>query len=132
MPKQSQPLPQLVTVQIVPLKLMHPHSTFTIAQLLMSLFPTCSKSRNTPTRARSGFYQKGCCLFQLGVASRCADVFEELGLELQTVSSSSHLLIFFSEFVEVCECIIYDASLCLVTKNANGLLEAEAYPLRSS
>lgn len=95
-------------------------------------FSNIFKSRNTPTRARSGFYQKGCCLFQLSVASRCADVFEELGLELQTVSSSSHLLIFFSEFVEVCECIIYDASLCLVTMNANGLLEAEAHPLRSS
>lgn len=41
-------------------------------------------------------------------------------------------LFFFSEFFEVCECIIYDASLCRVTMNANGLLEAEAYPLRST
>lgn len=39
---------------------------------------------------------------------------------------------FFSELFEVYECIIYDASLCLVTMNANGLLEAEAYPLRST
>lgn len=80
---------------IIPLKPMDPHSIFTIAQLFMFLVPTCSKSRNRPTRARSGFYQKGCCLFQLSVANWCADVFEELGLELQTVSSSSHLLIFF-------------------------------------
>lgn len=113
-------------VQIVPLKLMDPHSIFTIAQLLVYLFPTCSKSRNTPTRARSGFYEKACGLFQLSVANCWADVFEELDLELQTVSPSSHLLLFSSDFFEVCECVIYDASLCLVTMNANLLLEAEA------
>lgn len=58
-----------------------------------------------------------------------ADVFEELGLKLEAVSSSSHLLIFLTELFEVCACIIHDASLCLVTMNANGLLVA-VYPLR--
>lgn len=87
------------------------------------------KSKNTPKGARSGFYQKGWCLFQFGVENFSADVFEELGLKLEAVSSSSHLLIFLTELFEVCACIIHDASLCLVTMNANGLLVA-VYPLR--
>lgn len=91
------------------------------------------KSKNIPRGARSGFYQRGWCLFQFSMENCCADVFEELGLKLESVSWSSHLLFFFSsELFEVYECIIYDASLCLVTMNANGLLEAEAYPLRST
>lgn len=65
------------------------------------------------------------------MANCCADAFEELDLEFQTVSASSNLLIFFLEFFEVCECKIFDASLCLVTMNVNWLLE-EAYPLRST
>lgn len=53
------------------------------------------KSKNIPKGARSGFYQKGFCLFQFGMENCCAEVFEELGLKLDAVSSSSHLLFFF-------------------------------------
>lgn len=53
------------------------------------------KSKNLPKGARSGFYQKGFCLFQFGMENCCAEVFEELGLKLDAVLSSSHLLFFF-------------------------------------
>lgn len=45
LPKQSIPLPQLLKVQIVPPKPKNPHSIFTIAKLLVSLCPTCSKKQ---------------------------------------------------------------------------------------
>lgn len=131
MPKQLIPLPQLVKVQTVPTEvdgsLLHLHHCTTPHVS----FPKHLQRAEIHLQVQEVFLIRKVVAFSSSVQqSAVLMALKSWAWSFKLFHHPSINLFFSSEVFEVCKCIIYDASLCLVTMNDNGLLEAEAYPLR--